>query len=167
MINLIWITNTGCVRSSCSLFLMSISDYRSWFSTKFSTFLGFFNKNPPLFFLLNLGNMVKMAYKNRSRLGFYPRRVPSSGQNQKIPLDSCSPCRKTSWIPNFNRFGELLTTRRWVKSPKKVCFVSHFWLYSRGLGEKITADSCSAHRKILKMSKISSKIDFYSQISTF
>jgi hypothetical protein len=44
-------------------------------------------------------------------------------------------------------------------------FVSHFLLHSRGLGQKITPESCSTPRKTLRMSKISSKIDFYSQIS--
>src|SRR3569623_3775947 len=87
-------------------FKLLIFGYISQFLTKFSTLLGFFyalNANPSLFFVLDLGNMVKKWLTKR-----YPIRgknplfgvltsygVPSRGQNQKIPSDSSSPCQKT------------------------------------------------------------------------
>src|SRR3569623_1638634 len=46
-------------------FILLIFGYISRFLTKFSTILGFFyalNTNKPLFFVLDLGNVVKIAY---------------------------------------------------------------------------------------------------------
>src|SRR3569833_323669 len=85
-------------------FKLLIFGYISRFLTKFSTLLGVFyalNTNPPLFFVLDFGNVAKKGLTKR-----YPIRgknplygvltsygVPSRGQNQKIPSDSSSPCQ--------------------------------------------------------------------------
>jgi hypothetical protein len=102
---------------------MLIFNYRSRFLTKFS--IGFFyapNKNPPLFFILELGKMIKMAYKNRPFWDFTLVGVPKSSPNRlKIGIRGFSTWRTRTW--------------------------ENFLL----LKEKRTADYCSAHRKTLKM----------------
>ena len=91
-------------KSCILIFKLLIFGYISWSLTKFSTLLGFFyalNTNPPLFFVLDLGNVAKKGLTKR-----YPTRgkkplygvltsygVPSRGQNQKISSDSSSPCQ--------------------------------------------------------------------------
>ena len=88
-------------------FKLLIFGYISRFLTKFSILLRFFwalNMNPPLFFVLDLRNMVKKWFTKRYLIQgktpvfgvLTPCGVPSRGQNQKIPSDSSSPCRKTS-----------------------------------------------------------------------
>src|SRR6185312_17475562 len=75
-------------------FKLLVFGYISRFLTKFSTLLGFhaLNTNPPLFFVLDLGNMVKkwltMRYPIRGKNPFF--RVLTSygvsrGQNKQIP----------------------------------------------------------------------------------
>ena len=103
-------------------FKLLIFGYISRFLTKFSTLLGFFqalNTNPPLFFVLDLENVAKKKVKKR-----YPIRgknplygvltsygVPSRGQNQKIPSDSSSPCRKTPQCKKSAKFENFLKIR--------------------------------------------------------
>ena len=99
-------------------FKLLIFGYISRFLTKFSTLLGFFqalNTNPPLFFVLDLGNVAKKGLTKR-----YPIRgknplygvltsygVPSRGQNQKIPSDSSSPMPKNPSEQKISQIGKL------------------------------------------------------------
>ena len=97
--------------------------------------------------------------------GFYSR-------NEYLPVVKSSSSRlKVDIQRGFSTWETrnflILTTGRCPyegKIPKKICFCKQFLTI---FPEKITADSCSVHRKTLEMLKISSKIDFYSQLSTF
>ena len=71
-------------------FKMLIFHYKTRFFTKFSTFLGFFqalNTNLPLFFVLDLGVMVKNGLQ-RTDLNFLPISLPQQRYPLKLKLDN-------------------------------------------------------------------------------